>query len=570
MNPCFPDQSRNSYLQTVDVQKQAAHGQSAISGANSAGTVQVNITCQTPGLRPEQAHFHTQQPSRNPLQQCRVRADYTHQSYFNQQTPHQLSDHQDLNVTLIPNNEPNLPAQAHQFDSTPFTHPSSSVCSNPESMHWHEVPVNSEAYIPTHDEVIEFLSEFLDEQPVAPLNQRFTADSALATPGPARIYPGPSYPGAHLSGTTESAFLQFPQGSQACHTSADTCSRFRTDKNAFAMGFGQPTFAPTTVQSQNFIQSPYLSSPRKRPHNLPSNHQADSGEFLAKKPSPGIMTYNSAQAMRASGTSHKHLYEAQQTKQSTHSNQPIPMLTTRIGYSATSSGHIYHEQVAQQAETPISPVVQNLATSKVCPEKTSKETPQQPLTDKASNTSKNTVKFDWQAPVFHRNSKEIKSLIIETQKILGIQNLNEPWISSAHVLVIAADVIDGEISETTLYILQSAHKPDNSLENVSIEIAKVVNDWYQQSDEDKIETEYFELLNSINRFRKAKSIIPIRRGASYKTVLEKAAAIIKHENNIHGSSHLPPKSKRAELTEYIANALEYIHSSKADEPLSNN
>lgn len=346
------------------------------------------------------------------------------------------------------------------------------------------------------------------------------------------------------------------------------------------------------------------------------------------------MTYKSDQAMSASGPSHKHLYAANQMNQRAHSDGQQPVLTTRAGYSAASSDHI--KQMAHQAETPTGPVMQNLPTplaqnlatnplspeqapmtehssdshptpvpsfrpgssswnttasnlpsqgldtlrnSMACPEpkvtKTSKETQQQTLTPagKVSRTSNDQVDFNWQAPEFNRKSEEVVSLILETQEILGMQKLNQPWIISAHVFIIAADAIDGDISETTLHILQLGYlkslknKPDNPLENVSQEMAKVVNDWYEQSEEDKIETEYFELLNSINRYRKAKNRKTFHKRTSYKRVLKEAADIINHERQTQGTDHLPPKHERANLTEYIQNALEFMHSDEI--PLSN-
>lgn len=646
MNPGFPRQTSSIYYPTSALQQQTAYGQSAINGPNPAGTVQherINITrtIRTQGLKPDLHCFHSEQPSSNSLQPGRVRADYTQQPYFNQQPLHHLTANQYSNATLTAGSKPYQPIQAHQI--TQSTNPFPSPNSYPDVLQWNQTPVKSITDPHTEDEITELLNELYDSQSVAPLNQMFETGSVFSTRKPASIYASHSiYPGTRLSGTTESVFLPFSQGSHACHQPAVTNSGFRIGKNAEAMGYGQLPLAPTIAKSENFILSPPLSSPRKRPQNPDLNHQAKIGASLPKKPSLYNTTYSSNPTMSSSGAHHTHLYAASQMRQRADSNELQHMATARVGCPAAKRNYFHKQQMAHQAETSLSCMVQNLPTpleqnpagnplppgqspmpehsadsypapvssrsddqpgssslnapvsksapqgfdtlqqSMGCPDtkarKTSEGTQQQIPTPASTVTddSDDQIDFNWQAPEFHRKSEEILSLTRETQNILGIQNLDLPWITTAHVFIIAADTIDGIITETLMYILRLAHlksrpnEPDNPLENVNQEIAKVVNDWYAQSEEDKIETEYFELLNSINRHRRTQGKLPLHKNASYSRILNTAAEILKSERSTKGSHHLPPRHERAYLTEYIQSALNYIQSGlEGSKPSSN-
>ncbi len=212
----------------------------------------------------------------------------------------------------------------------------------------------------------------------------------------------------------------------------------------------------------------------------------------------------------------------------------------------------------------VAPLKQAVGISNTKMRKTSNENQEQTSTSESKTKvpSNDQADFNWLAPEFDRQSKEILSLISETQKILGIQNLDLPWITPAHVFIIAADTIDGSILETTMHILRLGHikslpnEPDNPLENVNQEMAKVVKGWYEQSEEDKIETEYFELLNTINKYRQKNKQLVLQEEDSYRRVLKEAAAILEAERIKNGVRHLPSENERANLLEFLQSAIE--------------
>lgn len=657
MTPGFPNQTGN-YYPPGSMPQHDTYGQSAINDPNPAEIVQnerINITrtIRTQGLKPDQPHVHSEQPSANPLQRGKIKADSTQPPHFNQLPKHYPAPsaaptlNRGLSGTDIPalrhqaanqftdapptaGRNQYIPMQANQDNCVPSTNPFSTPGGNSyqAAMPWNQAPVKSLTELQKeHDISSSQLFELCGKQAVALLNQMSNTGPTFSTCQPAGTSASHStYPGAGLSGA--SARLPFSQ--IAFHRPAADYSGYRPSENASganAIDYGHSSLVPTNVKSQNLIQILPSSSQLKRPHNPDWNHYGKIGAFQPIKSSPSTITYQNDQAMGLSGPAYSHQYSANLMKQRTLSNEPQGMMIPQAGYSAARSTHSNNRQMTHHAQPPINPVVQNLSTppgqnltanpssplqspgfaysatsypvsvsssssdrtnsslsattSKSTPvnydtvqqatgcqdtgaRQTSKETQQQNPTPASTRVRSKSVDFDWQAPEFDRQSKEILLLIKETQKIMGIDNLDVPWVTPAHVLIIAADTIEGNITETTMQIFRLAYlkslpsEPDNPLENVNQAMARVVSNWYEQSEEERIETEYFELLNSINKYRQAKKQIKLQKRASFSRVFQIAAEILKSERKAIGSSHLPPKEERADLSNYIQTALEFI------------
>ncbi|WP_139117619.1 hypothetical protein [Endozoicomonas atrinae] len=662
MNPSFPHQTGNLFYPPDSRQQHTAYDQYANNGPYPAKTIpqeQVNYTnpTRTQGLKPSQQHFHVEQFLTTPLQPGRVRAGYTHQTYINQQPQHRpvppatsmfncgasstnrpATYHQSTNHCrgshLTADNNPYIPAQAHQVNNTFSTNLFSSpgVSSYPNTAQWSQPP----AVKPAADLTIEkdndaFLREMCESQPYTARNQMHKAGPAFTTCQPART-PGSRIVsiGAYLPGATESAPLPCMQGNHAFHQPAVTYHDFRAGGNADATGYGYPPFTETPVKSDKLVHDATASSSLKRSHNPDWNHPENLEALQPIKFSRQAMAYNSGEAMSSSSSSHTSLYPASQMKQMMPPDALQRRVSLQTGYCSSGSVHAHKGQFLPKTEaftnrevrnvsTPLeqnltaSPshlvqptMLQHSVTSTLTPassstkewpcssplstptvkseptgfdtlqqsmgtpdtrtRKTSKETQQLTPTPEsnASDDIENLPDFHPEAPEFDRQSKEIKSLIRESQRILGIQDLDLPWITTAHILIIAADAIDGFILETTMHILRFGHvnslpdKPDNPLENVDQKIAEVVSDWYGKSESHQIKDEYIELLNTVNRYRKEKNKLTFQNDAAYnyKSVLKKAAAILRNERNTKGTHHLPAKNERANLLEFIQSAIE--------------
>ena len=528
---------------------QTIDGQPANNGPNPAEAgknERINIvrTIQTQGLKPDQQHYLSQQPLTHPLQHDRIRADSTTPPYFNQlpkQYPlptvaptlnwapvsannpalrHQFAN-QHTGVHPTAGSKPYIPLQAHHISrvssTNTFPHPSKVPVQQSQAS------VKSLADLQTETDMFSFLLEMSEGQTVAPPNQVVRTGPALSSCQPAGSSARHAIdPGTRLSGTAgPAAPLPFSQSS--CHRPANKHPDYSVI-SADGMGYRHPSLAPAWRKSQSSVQPSQL----KRPHNPDWNHNAKMRAFQSLNPSLDTVNRQRDQATYSSGPANRHQYPVSQQG----APEPVaqPRETPQTANPVAGSSHSDHKQMTQPAPT-------------------------------------NPVDFHWQAPEFNRKSKEIMSLIRETQRILGIQSLNLPWITPAHVFIIAADAIDGNVTETTMQILRSGYLkslpngPENPLENVNQEMASVVSNWYEQSEENRIETEYLELLNSINKYRQAKGKLKFRKRASYGRILNSAAEILKSEREINGSNHLPPKRKRAYLFQYIETALKFIQSS---------
>ncbi|WBA79682.1 hypothetical protein [Endozoicomonas sp. GU-1] len=634
MNPGFPHQPSSIYYPTSSAPKQTAHGQSATNGPDPNGAVQherikITRTIRTEGLKPDLHCCHSEQPPSNPLQPGRVRADYAHQPYFNQQPLNYPPTNQYSNTFLTSASQSCQPIPAHHI-----TRPDSHL----DKVQYNQVSAEPTTDLQTQNEITDLLSEICDKPTVPPQNLMGKAGSSFTNYQPAHIYASHSIcPGMRFSDTKESAFWHFSQGNQAFHPSYPG---FRAGANASIIGYGQQPLTPTIAQPENFIPSPLLSSPRKRLQNQDLSHQAKFGAFTPTKPYLDTMAYNSNSTTNSNGANYQNPFTANQMNHWMYSNELQRFANTQLAYSAASSDY-YQQQMAQTAayksymtQNLPTPHVQNRAAKPLppgqstrpehsansypvsvpasvpasvpvsspsadqpgsssliapanksapqdsntlqqstdCPDtqtkNTSKETHTPSPESKASDDSGNEVDFNWQAPEFQRDSDEIVSLIHGTENLLGIQKLDLPWITTAQALIIAADAIDGNITEATMHILrlgllmEQPNEPDNPFEDVSPEMAKLVNDWYEQSEEDKIESEYFELLNSINRYRRTKGEPTLQESTSCSSVLEIANEILQSERNAMSSDSLPPKRDRAFLTEYIQTALKYIQGDK--------
>ncbi|USE37217.1 hypothetical protein [Endozoicomonas sp. SCSIO W0465] len=530
MTPGSFHHTGNVYYPTGATPQQTAYGQSAINDPNPDEVfkhkrINITRTMGTQGLKSNQHHFHSDQPATTPLPLARISTNYTHQPYFNKQPQQQptfpttpmlnwdfsganwqasqyQTIHQGRYIPLTPASMPYIPVQAHQVNGNPSTNPFSSTDGSryPEPMQWHQPLLKSMADR-QDEEITEFLSKLCDSQ----------------------------------SG------------------------------------------APALVKSESFVQSAPHAPPRKRPHHPDWNRHAEFGAFQRTKHSPYTMTNISDQATFTD----KNLYPASHINQLEQHlattplyplQSPIPKqsATTHTTTVWSSSGNRPNPlPMNTSISQPPSVSSDTLQQGMDCPgnRKTSEES-QLRITAPAIKVSgaNDQVDFNWQAPEFDRHSKVMMTLIRKTQNILGIYNLNLPWITPAHVFIIAADAIDGSISEITMHILRLGYlrslpyEPDNPLEHVNPEVAKVVSNWYEQSEEDKIEAEYFELLKTINSYRKNSGKLTFKKNASYSRILKTAANILESENNFSGTRHLPPRSERADLIEYIQTALQYIHS----------
>ncbi|MBO9480281.1 hypothetical protein [Salinisphaera sp. G21_0] len=620
MNPGFPHQTSSIYYPTSSAPKQTAYGQSATNGPDPNGAVQherikITRTIRTEGLKPDLHCCHSEQPSSNPLQPGRVKADYAHQPYFNQQPLNYPATNRYSNTSLTSPSQSYQPIAAHQITRSD-SHLDKALCN--------QVPAKPTTDLQTQNEITDLLSEICDKPSVPPQNQMGKTGSSFTTYQPANIYASHSiYPGTWFSDTKEPAFWHFSQGNQAFHTSYPG---FGAGANASIMGYGQQPLTPTIAQSENFIPNPLLSPSRKRLLNQDLSHQAKFGAFTPTKPYLNTMADNSNSSTNSNGANYQNSFTANQMNHWMYSNELQRFPNTQLAYSAASSDY-FQQQMAQitawksyMTQNLPTPHVQNRAARPLPPgqstrpehsansypvpvsshsadqpgssslnapanksatqdsntllqstdyadtqtKNTSKETHTPSPESKASDDSDNEVDFNCKAPEFDRESDEIVSLIHGTENLLGIQKLDLPWITTAQALIIAADAIDGNITEATMHILRlgllmdQPNEPDNPLEDVNPEMARLVNDWYEQSEEDKIESEYFELLNSINRYRRTKGEPTLQKSTSYSSVLEIANEILQSERNAMGRDCLPPKRDRAFLPEYIQTALKYI------------
>ncbi|WP_152554078.1 hypothetical protein [Endozoicomonas elysicola] len=543
----------------------------------------------------------------------------------NSYPPHHQTAKQTGPGAFTASSKPSMPIQMNQVYSPPSTEPfqNQSESSFPPPEKWNQKPFEA-IRTGQRGERMNADPNLLWESPAATAFTHMNSPGATfisyqhTSTSAGHLFD----PNVSLSRATGSYPLPSAQGKQLNHQPAFAHPSSGMDRSTFAMGYPHPL--PELKTSDKFMHGANPLFPHKRPHSMDPHHHTNARLHRPTAPPPYKIACNSVQRMMSSHPPQRAFNKTNEASQRAPYNPTTHMVGGQTGAPSSWSNYSHNRHLAPQSidsirssaqtasarfeqipftnnskleQTPtlkpfpsnystkasssnngqsgssslnasmdktvsfdVAPLKQTVGISDTKMRKAGNENQGQTSTSEAPSSDQ--ADFNWQAPEFDRQSKEILSLIRETQKILGIENLDLPWITSAHVFVIAADAIGGSILETTMHILRLGHlkslpnEPDNPLENVDQEIAEVVNGWYEQSEEDMIESEYFELLKTINKYRQKENKLSFKTDAPYKSILKKAATILKSERTTKGTDHLPPKNERASLLEFLQSAIE--------------